>query len=275
MIAGQLFNLLYKIVYPVLVRKFKTWRSNFYIEKHIISRESAVQAKIDASVSSTPSVSVATPSIPDAGVMDRFKLALAQGGTYSLKLLGVDYTPPQSKTRSEGCVQSLMPTYSTFEDYAEIIIQFGYVTFFSVAFPLAPLAALINNLMSIRGSAFKISYASQRPMSRKASSIGIWLEVMQFMSIGSVLTNCAVILYTSKQLDIYFPDLSEANKILAIFIFEHLMLFAKYLIHISIPNISQELQEKIDLEKFESDKAKHEQSLDLNTSTSRDRSVSV
>jgi hypothetical protein len=39
-----------------------------------------------------------------------------------------------------------------------MLIQFGYVSFFSMTFPLAPLLALINNLLEIRVDAFKVQY---------------------------------------------------------------------------------------------------------------------
>jgi len=43
-------------------------------------------------------------------------------------------------------LESSAPPYEgTFEDYLEMFIQFGYVTLFSSAYPLAGLCALLNN----------------------------------------------------------------------------------------------------------------------------------
>jgi len=64
--------------------------------------------------------------------------------------------------------------YDTFQDYTEMLIQFGYVSFFYIAFPLAPLLDLINNLISLRADAFKLCHTKQRPIAHKASDIGIW-----------------------------------------------------------------------------------------------------
>ena len=42
------------------------------------------------------------------------------------------------------------------DDYTMSLIQFGYVALFSAAFPLAPLLAMINNLVQTRVDAHKI-----------------------------------------------------------------------------------------------------------------------
>ena len=47
---------------------------------------------------------------------------------------------------------SLAPINSShlFHEYLEIVIQFGFITIFSCTFPIAPLFALINNVLEIR-----------------------------------------------------------------------------------------------------------------------------
>ncbi|KAL3187247.1 hypothetical protein MRX96_025559 [Rhipicephalus microplus] len=48
------------------------------------------------------------------------------------------------------------PKLAPFDEYLEMTIQFGFVTLFVAAFPLAPLFALINNVCEIRLDAYRI-----------------------------------------------------------------------------------------------------------------------
>ena len=52
------------------------------------------------------------------------------------------------------------------------LMQFGYVTCFSVCWFLAPLPAFINNIFEMRGDAFKFLYSTRRPVPREDSGIG-------------------------------------------------------------------------------------------------------
>lgn len=47
-------------------------------------------------------------------------------------------------------------SYETFSDYSEVVIQFGYVTLFVVAFPLAPALAFLSNYVEMRVDALKV-----------------------------------------------------------------------------------------------------------------------
>ena len=55
-----------------------------------------------------------------------------------------------------------------------MFIQFGYVTLFSSAFPLAAMCAFLNNLVEIRSDAFKLCCVFQRPFGQRVQSIGVW-----------------------------------------------------------------------------------------------------
>ena len=50
-----------------------------------------------------------------------------------------------------------------FYEYLEIILQFGFITFFCLSFPLAPLFGLINNIFEIRIDALKVVKEFRRP----------------------------------------------------------------------------------------------------------------
>ncbi|UJR10628.1 hypothetical protein I4U23_014825 [Adineta vaga] len=84
------------------------------------------------------------------------------------------------------------------DEYLELVIQFGFVTLFVVAFPLAPLLALINNLIELRLDAWKLLSKYKRPIPYKASDIGIWSDIISAISYLAVLTNAIVIAWTSE-----------------------------------------------------------------------------
>ncbi|CAF3628792.1 unnamed protein product [Adineta steineri] len=85
-----------------------------------------------------------------------------------------------------------------FYEYLEIILQFGFVTFFCLAFPLAPLFALINNIFEIRIDALKVVKEFRRPMARRAMGIGTWNLILNIMAKVTVLSNAFLIAITSE-----------------------------------------------------------------------------
>ncbi|VDK27803.1 unnamed protein product [Gongylonema pulchrum] len=77
------------------------------------------------------------------------------------------------------------------------VIQFGFVTLFVSAFPLAPLFALLNNIIEIRVDAYKYVVTTRRPMPERARDIGIWLPILGMISRTAVLVNACIIAFTS------------------------------------------------------------------------------
>lgn len=83
------------------------------------------------------------------------------------------------------------------DEYLEMVIQYGFVTLFVAAFPLAPLFAFVNNLMEIRVDANKYIFSLRRPLAQRAQDIGAWLNILQIITYVSVATNGLVIALTS------------------------------------------------------------------------------
>ncbi|XP_053710733.1 anoctamin-1a isoform X1 [Synchiropus splendidus] len=82
-------------------------------------------------------------------------------------------------------------------EYMEMIIQFGMVTLFVASFPLAPLFALLNNIIEIRLDAKKFVTELRRPIAAKAKDIGIWYNLLRGLSKVAVIVNAFVISFTS------------------------------------------------------------------------------
>ncbi|XP_028810695.1 anoctamin-2b isoform X2 [Denticeps clupeoides] len=82
-------------------------------------------------------------------------------------------------------------------EYMEMIIQFGFVSLFVASFPLAPLFALLNNVIEIRLDAKKFVTELRRPDAIRAKDIGIWYNILSGMGKFSVIINAFVISFTS------------------------------------------------------------------------------
>lgn len=63
---------------------------------------------------------------------------------------------------------------STYDDYLEMFIQFGYVILFSSVYPAAALCAVINNVLEVRADAFKLCRVTRRPLPKRVKDNGAW-----------------------------------------------------------------------------------------------------
>ncbi|XP_043437889.1 anoctamin-1 isoform X9 [Prionailurus bengalensis] len=92
---------------------------------------------------------------------------------------------------------TLEPFAGLTPEYMEMIIQFGFVTLFVASFPLAPLFALLNNIIEIRLDAKKFVTELRRPVAVRAKDIGIWYNILRGVGKLAVIINAFVISFTS------------------------------------------------------------------------------
>ena len=69
---------------------------------------------------------------------------------------------------------------------------------FVAAFPLAPLFALINNILELRIDAINFVINFRRPVAERAQGIGVWFGILRTMSWFAVVVNSFVIAFTSE-----------------------------------------------------------------------------
>ncbi|CAG9830896.1 unnamed protein product [Diabrotica balteata] len=69
------------------------------------------------------------------------------------------------------------------------VLQYGFVTLFVAAFPLAPLCALLNNIAEIRLDAYKMVTQARRPLAERVEDIGAWYGILRAITYAAVVSN--------------------------------------------------------------------------------------
>lgn len=113
------------------------------------------------------------------------------------------------------------PTYDIFIDYAEMVVQFGYVSLFSSVWSLTPVCAFANNIIELRSDAIKLCTTMRRPIPERVDSIGPFLDFLSLLAwMGSITSSSLIFLFRNNHTPsltdfIYYPLL------LTIFLSEH------------------------------------------------------
>ncbi|KAH9095531.1 hypothetical protein LEN26_017787 [Aphanomyces euteiches] len=141
-------------------------------------------------------------------------------------------------------VEALLPVYEgTFFDYLELFIQFGQITLFASAYPLASLCSLLNNLIEIKSDGFKILMNHRRCSRVHKDGIGTWLHAFTLLSYVAVATNCTIIGFNSGILQKMYPTITPFYTLIAVVVTEHLIVAAMVGIEAIVPDVPQAVAE--------------------------------
>lgn len=145
---------------------------------------------------------------------------------------------PVSSAEKESRLEEYDLLKGTLNDYAELSIQFGFMTFFISALPVAALGAFINNYVEIRTDAYKLVKGLRRPLPSGVEDIGTWMTIFQLIASICVITNAGLIVFTMRVLTMYSITLR-----LWIFIgFQWFVFTCQYVIEIIIPDEPEEVR---------------------------------
>ena len=115
------------------------------------------------------------------------------------------------------------------------MLQFGYVALFVVAFPLAPLVALVNVMLNIYVDSQRMMRYSARPAPSGAQDIGAWHNVFEAMAYASAVTNLTIVVFTNR-MSTFGTDFTDQQRLVFFIVAEHVVLLIKYAISTYIPD---------------------------------------
>lgn len=111
-----------------------------------------------------------------------------------------EYDPKMQQDLSEVERAFVKPSYDTmmgtFDDFCELVIQFGYCTMFICSFPLATTMSFAANYVEIRIDSWKLCRVMRRPDPKSVEDIGSWYPILEIIAAAAVFTNSALIAFT-------------------------------------------------------------------------------
>ena len=121
-------------------------------------------------------------------------------------------------------------------------IQFGYISFFSVAFPAATLWGLLVNIFHIFFIYFSSTDHIKRTPSKERDSIGVWKYIFDFMTFASLTVNIGILVFTSNGMKQLVTDkkghFDKYNFVLILVVAEHAIFIIIYIFKKIISNKS-------------------------------------
>ncbi|KAJ1976934.1 hypothetical protein H4R34_003792, partial [Dimargaris verticillata] len=143
-----------------------------------------------------------------------------------------------------------LPAYDIFEDYSEMVTQFGFVALFSVIWPLSPLAAFLNNWVELRSDAVKLCINVRRPVPQRVESIGPWLHNLKMLCWMASITNALLVYqfgsWTVKtEVTRYYGHTHFPTALAVLFLAEHLYFLMQHVVRAGLaafPSAAQSWQ---------------------------------
>jgi hypothetical protein len=131
----------------------------------------------------------------------------------------------------------------TFDDFAEIVLQFGYLCFFIAAMPALAFLALCENMLQMRIDAYNLCTTYRRPHVALAEDVGMWVYLMHYMSMAGIVSNVAILCFSNSVVRNFFPKHGQNYELfLLFFVTEQGLMLLKTIVMTSISETSSMLQ---------------------------------
>jgi len=134
------------------------------------------------------------------------------------------------------------PAPSMYNLWFNNLVQIGYIAFFSLSFPIAPLWGVIVGFLQVNTMFWVFGASIQRAPSVEAESIGIWEDIIYVYSLLALIVNAFILMFSSKgvfELVKMDPDntWSIYTVTIVLIIAENIIFVVKFLIAALIPDV--------------------------------------
>ncbi|KAI9676656.1 MAG: hypothetical protein M1829_002973 [Trizodia sp. TS-e1964] len=167
--------------------------------------------------------------------------------------VGADDHPDEAAFLTRVRNEASLDIYDVTSDLREMVMQFGYLSLFSVVWPLTGVSFIINDWIELRGDAIKICVEMQRPAPARADTIGPWLDSLGFLTwLGSITSAALVFLFSGDGLG---PEGTPHNikgwgLLLTIFFSEHIYMLVRFGVRTALSKIDTPALQKQRGERF-------------------------
>ncbi|KAF2396207.1 DUF590-domain-containing protein [Trichodelitschia bisporula] len=149
--------------------------------------------------------------------------------------------------------EAQLDVYDVSTDLREMVLQFGYLSLFSVVWPLTACSFLVNDWLELRTDALKIAVEMQRPTPFRADTIGPWLDSLSLLAwLGGLTSSALVYLFSNDGIG---PggrphEIKGWALLLTVFFAEHTFLVVRWVVRISIAKIDSPGRQKERRERY-------------------------
>ncbi|KAJ3116048.1 Anoctamin-7 [Phlyctochytrium bullatum] len=160
-----------------------------------------------------------------------------------------------TSTLPQHLTDDLLDNWSDASEFQAKIVQFGFIAFFTPAFPLAPVLAFLGNCLEVRFGAYRLVTQSQRPFPLRARGVGAWVEVAHVVARIGVLVNALVVAFASgyfeeKYIGWVQPERRLGARLVFVVVFEQLVQMVVHFIDKLVPDVPGHIQSLIDRQHY-------------------------
>jgi hypothetical protein len=162
--------------------------------------------------------------------------------TWNLYKAKRNITTHLTTQQEQHIADDILGRWSQRDELMSKVVQFGFISFFTVGFPLAPLFTFLNNTLEIRFGAYRLVVQSKRPFTTRSQGIGTWFDIMTNISRMAILINALIVAFSSsyfnrKYLSAVSPDYKFGAQLLFVLLFEHVVLLCVVSIYIFVQSL--------------------------------------